>query len=639
MKQSLFEKIKSEVGVKEVISTFYMEPDKYNKVKCPFHNDSNASLSIDVDNNRWKCFGCGKGGDIIDFVSELKGIDCLTATKLIADTFHIEYEWTTNSVKTYIRNCKKDVTKTKYFLSRGLNVETIGKFNLGYDEKRKVVTIPYDKSLNYYQSRSVDDKRYYKQKTDQSAVEPIFNGSILKGNKIIFVVESPICAMSIAQCGYDAVATCGVTCWKKVADKLKSFYGSTSAILCFDNDEAGRKASKEMQTYLQGYKIPCMEFNVAGKYKDPNELLVANESQLRDNLQEAIKLSQEAKLKGQDSFSALDLLGADIPPLEWIIDDFLPVGLASLNGQPKSKKSWMALQMCVDIAQGKPFMGFNTHKHEVLYYALEDGKARLQTRLKKILKSNEGMENLHFQINTTEMDMGLFEQMERELELHPGIKLIIIDTLQMIRGELLKCKTLYGNEYGDCKILKRFADSHNICLMYIHHTRKDSKDYFDDEDDNDGFDDVSGTTAMTGGPDTNFLLAVNRKNCNEAKFKFKCRDMQKERLALNFNEDTLRWENLGNFTAYKIKKQDEIYNNDKFVKTIKHLVETSKGHCWKGTTTEFIEETKKFTGLDVNEHPTTVGRLITGFKGKLLKDKIEHKTYKSKERGHIFTRI
>ena len=42
--------------------------------RCPFHNDNNPSLSIDAVKNVWHCFGCNKGGTVIDFIMEKEGI-------------------------------------------------------------------------------------------------------------------------------------------------------------------------------------------------------------------------------------------------------------------------------------------------------------------------------------------------------------------------------------------------------------------------------------------------------------------------------------------------------------------------------------------------------------------------------------
>lgn len=55
-----------------------------NKVLCPLHNDTNPSLSIDHSKNIWYCHGCGRGGDVIDFIIERDHIDFKTAVKVLA---------------------------------------------------------------------------------------------------------------------------------------------------------------------------------------------------------------------------------------------------------------------------------------------------------------------------------------------------------------------------------------------------------------------------------------------------------------------------------------------------------------------------------------------------------------------------
>lgn len=42
---------------------------------CPFHNDHDASLTIDAQRQRWKCWSCGLQGDVIDFVRRWKRND------------------------------------------------------------------------------------------------------------------------------------------------------------------------------------------------------------------------------------------------------------------------------------------------------------------------------------------------------------------------------------------------------------------------------------------------------------------------------------------------------------------------------------------------------------------------------------
>ena len=57
--------------------------------RCPFHNDSTPSMKLD---RRYYCFGCGATGDVIDFVSRLRGIGSKEAAILLVQDFAIPYE-------------------------------------------------------------------------------------------------------------------------------------------------------------------------------------------------------------------------------------------------------------------------------------------------------------------------------------------------------------------------------------------------------------------------------------------------------------------------------------------------------------------------------------------------------------------
>lgn len=61
----------------ETVARHYgYEPGRAGFLRCPFHaGDRQASLKIYPDGGGWHCFGCGKGGSVIDFVMELFGLD------------------------------------------------------------------------------------------------------------------------------------------------------------------------------------------------------------------------------------------------------------------------------------------------------------------------------------------------------------------------------------------------------------------------------------------------------------------------------------------------------------------------------------------------------------------------------------
>jgi DNA primase len=49
--------------------------------QCPFHNDTTPSLAVNLDSDRWKCFGCGESGGVIDFHMKFNNLEFKEACK------------------------------------------------------------------------------------------------------------------------------------------------------------------------------------------------------------------------------------------------------------------------------------------------------------------------------------------------------------------------------------------------------------------------------------------------------------------------------------------------------------------------------------------------------------------------------
>src|SRR2546421_9849576 len=104
-----FEEVKSQVSMKDVLAHYALmqgtveKPSKHGpelRLRCPFHEDSTPSLSINAETGKFHCFGChAKGGDIFDFVVTKEGIAAGDRTKsrrqaalLIKDWFGVTSE-------------------------------------------------------------------------------------------------------------------------------------------------------------------------------------------------------------------------------------------------------------------------------------------------------------------------------------------------------------------------------------------------------------------------------------------------------------------------------------------------------------------------------------------------------------------
>ena len=79
--------IKNRISTKEVLRYYGVNINSRGFAKCPFHNEKTASMKVYDGNRGYHCFGCGKNGDIIDFVQDYFGTSFRDAVKKLNDDF------------------------------------------------------------------------------------------------------------------------------------------------------------------------------------------------------------------------------------------------------------------------------------------------------------------------------------------------------------------------------------------------------------------------------------------------------------------------------------------------------------------------------------------------------------------------
>ena len=215
-----------------------------------------------------------------------------------------------------------------------------------------------------------------------------------------------------------------------------------------------------------------------------------------------------------------------------IVDGLLYRGTYLFVGAPKLGKSFLMAQIAYHVSTGTPLWGFPVRQGTVLYLALEDDFGRLQERLYRMYGTAEN-ESLYFSVSARQLGSGFDEQLTRFLREHPDTSLIIIDTLQKVR-EVGGNNYSYANDYQIITRLKSFSDAYGICLMVVHHTRKQKAD--------DAFDMISGTNGLMGAADGAFLLQKEKRTSNAATLEISGRDQQDHRLYLLRNEEKLCWD-------------------------------------------------------------------------------------------------
>lgn len=263
---------------------------------CPFHGDTRPSLVVYPANRSYYCFGCGAGGDVIDFVSRLHRVDFREAIALLAGAqvpampvsvprlptaavpevdplkagplieasvaFYEDAIWSRPEVLDYLE-------------SRGIHERTVRRFRLGFgvpglaghlrdrnldietahqlgllDEDRECftgrITIPdiVEGRATWFTGRRLSDRepRYLNLRLPK----PLLGLASAKGDAVV-VTEGPFDWLTAVEWGFRAVALLGTRVPGRAAQLLERF---DEVYLVLDPDEAGREATRELRERL-----------------------------------------------------------------------------------------------------------------------------------------------------------------------------------------------------------------------------------------------------------------------------------------------------------------------------------------------------------------------------------------------------
>lgn len=260
------------------------------------------------------------------------------------------------------------------------------------------------------------------------------------------------------------------------------------------------------------------------------------------------------------------------PPKVPIVDGLIYNGTYLFVGAPKVGKSFFMAQLGYHVSSGIPLWDYPVNQGTVLYLALEDDYGRLQKRLSRMF-GMESTSNFYFATRSKSLNEGLEEQLTQFVKEHKDARLIIIDTLQKVR-EVGGDKFSYASDYDIVTKLKQFSDTHGICLLVVHHTRK--------MESADSFDMISGTNGLLGAADGAFVMQKEKRTENKAVLEVAGRDQQDQRLLLNFNRELCLWE--------LTKAETELWKepDDPVLEAIAKVVSEEQPE-WSGTASELLQ--------------------------------------------------
>ena len=92
--QATIQKIFDTADIYDVISEFVnLKKRGVNYVGCcPFHNEKTGSFTVSPAKGIYKCFGCGKGGNVVNFIMEHEQMSYVEALRWLAAKYHIPIE-------------------------------------------------------------------------------------------------------------------------------------------------------------------------------------------------------------------------------------------------------------------------------------------------------------------------------------------------------------------------------------------------------------------------------------------------------------------------------------------------------------------------------------------------------------------
>ena len=314
------------IGVQKVTE----KGDEVN-FSCPqdYHSrgDRNPSANINKKSLAYHCFSCKSKGNLFTLVADVEGVSVAVAIKWLQDKYYlgditedqqrsakqiienmlnkkdqpdIAPKWISNNIldnfsvnwdKAYEAYKNKTLTNglERPFEKYNLDVETIKKFELGYDKISKRITIPIRDSksnLVSIKGRSCNNDDYPKylglgdkENNNVYGFPRINNKSLVFGldtaTSDLIICEGEFDAMSLRQKGFDgavAVGTCDVT-EEQVKQLVKK---GEKAIILFDPDEAGISGAEKVSHLL----LPFIPVRIAKL--DKNDPATTIQKELED---------------------------------------------------------------------------------------------------------------------------------------------------------------------------------------------------------------------------------------------------------------------------------------------------------------------------------------------------------------------
>ena len=314
---------------------------------------------------------------------------------------------------------------------------------------------------------------------------------------------------------------------------------------------------------LADSELDTIAWSVCSRYK-PGEAVAPSLREAWDDFHDLGEWKEkETKVSSISSEDYVALQNRYVEPPKYVVDGLFANGLNIVASPPKFGKSWMMMDLALSVASGTDFLGMSVEQTGVIYMALEDGDSRLKSRSQKVAGGREIQSGyLSFVQNAPSLGDDLLKQLDELLRSRSQrVGLVIIDTLQKIRGVAGKTEGVYGYDYRELGRLKNFFDDHHICGVLVHHLNKGG-------DDTDFVSRLNGSTGVSGAADTIVTLTRGKRGDQETKMSITGRDVTERTLVIQMDWSNYRWICLGDERDVERDHDQYAFQTDPLVKTI-----------------------------------------------------------------------
>lgn len=286
---SNIDEIKLAADIQDIISQYVTLKQKGPNLVglCPFHKEKTPSFTVSKTKGIFKCFGCGKSGDTISFLTDHNNLNYIESVRFIAERYHIPIEEDRPKKqyeKPVPRLTKLQPDTIEYFQKRGISNNTLLRFDITESTEWMPVA---DKDVrcicfNYKVDEQLVNIKFRGKGKDfkmaKNAELIFYNLDAIKDEDTAIIVEGEIDCLTMYEAGfYNTVsvpngAATGQQQLKYLDNCWKYFEGKKEIIILTDNDGPGIELKNELARRLG--KNRCFFTEYPPDCKDVNDVLI-----------------------------------------------------------------------------------------------------------------------------------------------------------------------------------------------------------------------------------------------------------------------------------------------------------------------------------------------------------------------------